>query len=353
MALSKEERIQYNRHLILENVGLKGQCKLQESSVLVVGAGGLGCPVLQYLTAAGVGRIGIIDGDTVDQSNLQRQVLYTKSDVGKLKVNVAVDRLSEQNQFTNFEKHSFYLTKDNAIDLFKRYDIIVDGSDNFPTRYLVSDASFLAQKPLVYGSIYKFEGQVSVFNFKEGPTYRCLFPEPPNPEAIKNCSEIGVLGILPGIIGNFQANEAIKIILDIGEVNSGKLLIYNILNSSQTILNFEKNSAIDIQSLEDNYDYFCGIVPNLKSLLLNDIQDKLSEYFLIDVREEWERLEYNIGGEHVPLSILVSAYEFKNIEQPILLYCGTGNRAEIGQKMLNEKFPELDIYTTEISTILD
>ena len=221
MSLSPEENIQYSRHLILNEIGEIGQKKLKASKVLVIGAGGLGCPILQYLTAAGVGTIGIVDFDTVDKTNLQRQILYTHKDIGAFKAEVAANRLAELNPFVNFKIYVEKLTNKNASNLFSSYDIVVDGSDNFPTRYLINDAAVLANKPVVFGSIYKFEGQVTVFNYQNGPTYRCLFPNPPQPSTVPNCSEIGVLGVLPGIIGSIQANEVIKIICEIGQVLSG------------------------------------------------------------------------------------------------------------------------------------
>ena len=242
MALLVEEQQQYNRHIILDEVGLVGQEKLKSASVLVIGAGGLGCPVLSYLSAAGVGRIGIIDHDTVDQSNLQRQVLYAQLDIGTPKVEAAKRYLSLLNPFVKFESYNEKLTCSNAVDFFENYDIIVDGSDNFPTRYLVNDAAVLTGKPVVFGSVFKFEGQLSVFNYNQGPTYRCLYSRPPGENEAPNCSEIGVIGVLPGIIGSLQANEVIKIICGIGEVLSGKLLLFDALSLNQSLLKFLKNT---------------------------------------------------------------------------------------------------------------
>ena len=217
---------------MLSEIGITGQKKLKDSKVLVIGAGGLGCPVLQYITAAGVGSIGIIDFDVVDVSNLQRQILYSTNDIGANKAAAAKERLNALNPLINIIAYEYKLSNKNALELFSQYDIIVDGSDNFSTRYLVNDACVLTEKPLVYGAIHKFEGQVTVFNFEQGPSYRCLFPEAPSPDSAPNCSETGVLGVLPGIIGVYQANEVLKIILGIGESLSGKLLLIDALKNN-------------------------------------------------------------------------------------------------------------------------
>lgn len=245
----------YNRHIILSEIGLEGQNKLNNSKVLVVGAGGLGCPVLQYLTAAGIGTIGIIDFDVVSESNLQRQILFGSSSLGENKAIAAKERLEDLNATISIQTYPEKLTHKNAISLFQDYDIIVDGTDNFSTRYLVNDASIITKKPLVYAGIYKFEGQVSVFNYNNGPSYRCLFPNPPKEGTIPNCSEIGVLGVLPGIIGTLQANEAIKLILGIGEILSGKVLYYNSLNH-QTNLIKVRRSEEEIQKVMDSAAVF-------------------------------------------------------------------------------------------------
>ena len=231
-ALTDIEKNRYSRHILLDKIGLEGQEKLKGAKVLVIGAGGLGCPVLQYLTAAGVGTIGIIDFDIVDETNLQRQILFTVNDVGVNKAEAAENRLRQLNPYVRFNIYPERLTTKNALNLFSEYDIIVDGTDNFSTRYLVNDACVITGKPLVYGAIYKFEGQVAVFNFNGGPSYRCLFPEPPKSGSVPNCSEVGVIGVLPGLIGTQQANEVIKLILEIGEPLSGKLLTYNSLDNS-------------------------------------------------------------------------------------------------------------------------
>jgi len=243
MPLTPEEKYRYSRHLLLEEVGLEGQEKLKEAKVLVIGAGGLGCPVLLYLAAAGVGTIGVIDFDTIDASNLQRQTLFSTDDVGRSKAEVAKEKLNANNPFINVIAYNEELTNKNSLEIFSAFDIIVDGTDNFHTRYMVNDACLIANKPFVYGAIHKFEGQVSVFNYQEGPTYRCLFPNPPEAGSIPSCSEVGVVGILPGIIGTQQANQVIKIILQIGQVLSGRLMIYNALQSS--FMEIEINKIIN------------------------------------------------------------------------------------------------------------
>ena len=342
---SKEEKEQYNRHFILDAIRIEGQLKLKKSKVLVVGAGGLGCPILQYLTAAGVGTIGIIDNDVVDRSNLQRQILFSIDDIGKPKATAAAQRLSKLNPFIHFITYIDFLSSENALEIFPEYDIIVDGSDNFQTRYLTNDASVITNKPLVFGAIFKFEGQVSVFNYKDGPTYRCLFPTPPNANSIPNCSEIGVLGVLPGIIGCLQANETIKIICELGDVLSGKLLSLNALNLQQNILKFPKNKNIVINHLID-YDLFCGIEKENSLEISNSDFNKylnIDSISLIDVRKDMEREHFNIGGEHIPLHLLQQKLDiFKELDN-IVLYCQVGQRSLIAAKMMLEKFPYKNI----------
>lgn len=271
MELTTAEKQQYSRHLILDEIGLAGQLKIKDTSVLVIGAGGLGCPVLQYLTAAGIGRIGIIDKDVVEQSNLQRQILYTHDDIGSNKAISVTRRLERLNPYIKFDTYPMRLTRDNALELFANYDIIVDGSDNFATRYLVNDAAILKGKPVVLGSIYKFEGQLAVYNYKNGPTYRCLYPTPPKQNEMPNCSEAGVLGALAGIIGSLQANEVLKIICGIGEVLSGKLLTYNMITMNQMILGFEKDTSIIVNRLEDEYELQCEFSVDNMGIIIDEI----------------------------------------------------------------------------------
>lgn len=326
--LTSEEKKQYNRHLILDKIGEKGQLKLKKAKVLVIGAGGLGCPVLQYLTAAGVGTIGIIDNDVVDQSNLQRQILYTIDDIGISKALTASKRLSKLNPFVKFEVYQEKLTRENAISIFEKYDIIVDGSDNFSTRYLTNDASVITKKPLVYGAIFKFEGQVSVFNYNGSGSYRCLYPTPPKPDESPNCSEIGVLGVLPGIIGSLQANEVIKMICEIGEVLTNKVLIYDTLTMRQLTLKFEKSEKVNITTLEEDYDFFCGIKSIENEITLDEIEKNKKLYSLLDVREEYEHEAYNIGGQNIPLKELKDRLDDIDTKKPIVVYCASGIRSK-------------------------
>lgn len=341
--LTTEEKKQYNRHLILDKIGEKGQLKLKKAKVLVIGAGGLGCPVLQYLTAAGVGTIGIIDDDVVDQSNLQRQILYTIDDIGFSKALTASKRLSKLNPFVKFDVYQEKLTRENAISLFEKFDIIVDGSDNFSTRYLTNDASIITKKPLVYGAIFKFEGQVSVFNYKESASYRCLYPTPPKPNESPNCSEIGVLGVLPGIIGSFQANEVIKMICEIGEVLTNKVLIYDTLTMRQLTLKFEKSENANITKLEKDYDFFCGLKSIENEITLNEVENNLENYNLLDVREEYEHEDYNIGGKNIPLNELDDRLDELDTQKPIVVYCASGIRSKKAINLLEKSTKKLQL----------
>jgi sulfur-carrier protein adenylyltransferase/sulfurtransferase len=252
--LTNQEKARYQRQIMLPEVGEEGQLKLRNAGVLMIGCGGLGCPVLQYLTALGVGRIGIADSDTVSESNLQRQILYSMDDIGKPKVDIAKEKLLKQNPLVTVHAFPARVDAGNALKIIRDYDIIVDGSDNFATRYLLNDACVILDKPLVFGSIYMYEGQISVFNYKDGPTYRCLYPEPPIPADMPSAAVIGVLGILPGVIGVLQATEVVKIITGIGEVLSGKLLTYNALEMCFSTFCFKalpKNKQI--KSLLEKY----------------------------------------------------------------------------------------------------
>ena len=324
MKLNNNEKTLYSRHLLLSEIGIEGQEKIKAAKVLVIGAGGLGCPIIQYLTAAGIGTIGIIDGDTVDVSNLQRQILFTVDDIGKSKARCSANRMKQLNPYVKFNIITKFLNKENAIDLFKQYDVIIDGSDNFQTRYLCNDAAVISNKPLVFGSIFKFEGQVSVFNYQNGPTYRCLYPTPPKQGSVPSCSEIGVLGVLPGIIGSYQANEVIKIICGIGAVLSGKLLTINTLYNQNFVLGFEKNKDIKITELID-YDFFCGIETLDNEIDFSELND---EYELIDIRTNLEREIKNIGGIHIPESTIRNNPTLLNAAKKVVLYCETGNRSK-------------------------
>ncbi|HOX83277.1 MAG TPA: molybdopterin-synthase adenylyltransferase MoeB [Chryseolinea sp.] len=344
--LTHFELIRYNRHLILKDFGEVAQLKLKNASVLVVGAGGLGSPALLYLTAAGVGTLGIIDFDTVDLSNLQRQVIFTAYDVGKNKAEAASIQLSKRNPLVLLKTYSEKLTSFNALDLIKDYDVVIDGTDNFPTRYLINDACVLLNKPFVYGSILTYEGQVSVFNYLDGSgdfsaNYRDLFPEPPDPSTVQNCEEAGVLGVLPGIIGTLQANEVIKIITGIGEVLSNKLLLFDSLTLQQNIVHYKsQQSRLNIKYLID-YDDFCGVShkkskslssnPNkMKEVTVQELQ-KLKEsgadFQLIDVREPHEFDICDLGGELIPQAEIPSNVDKIAKNKQVVIHCRSGARS--------------------------
>tara|TARA_R110002050_G_scaffold275455_1_gene420213 strand:+ start:21245 stop:22327 length:1083 start_codon:yes stop_codon:yes gene_type:complete len=331
--------MRYNRHIILSEIGQEGQDKLSNAKVLVIGAGGLGCPILQYLTAAGIGTIGIVDFDEVDISNLQRQVLFGTSSLGKNKAEAAKERLIDLNDSISIIAYAEKLTHQNALDLFNQYDIIVDGTDNFETRYLVNDACIITNKPLVFGAIYKFEGQVSVFNYQNGPSYRCLFPNPPEKGTVPNCSEIGVLGVLPGIIGSMQANEVLKIILGIGNVLSGKLLCYNALTLHNSTLKIKRNEEV-IQSVLKEKDVFhkkqvefhCEV--DVISISVKDVLFKDNIQF-IDVRElhEQPKIE-NFEVTDIPLSTLENNVDKLDVAKKKVIFCQSGIRSKHAVKLL-------------------
>ena len=337
---NQSELNRYSRHLILPEFGVEGQLKLKKAKVLVIGAGGLGNPVLLYLTAAGVGTIGIADYDTVDLSNLQRQVLFTDSDVGNSKLETAVDRLKGLNQHVNFELHKDKITSANAIDIINEYDVVVDGTDNFPTRYLVNDACVIAGKPNVYGSIYRYEGQVSVFNLKEsdgsrGPNYRDLYPSPPPPNMVANCAEGGVLGALAGIIGSMQANEVIKVLTGKGTTLSKRLFIIDTLSfETKTIKLKVSGERPEIKELID-YEKFCGMsnskdpfnITEIRPTELKKMIDKGDDFQLIDVRTEFEHHIANIGGDIFPLDEIVEHIDQISKTKKVVLYCKVGIRS--------------------------
>ncbi len=331
----------YNRHIILSEIGLEGQSKLSNAKVLVIGAGGLGCPILQYLAAAGIGTIGIVDFDVVDISNLQRQVLFGTSSLGKNKAEAAKERLKDLNDSISIIAYAEKLTHQNAINLFNQYDIIVDGTDNFETRYLVNDACIITNKPLVFGAIYKFEGQVSVFNYQNGPTYRCLFPNPPEKGTVPNCSEIGVLGVLPGVIGSMQTNEVLKIILGIGNILSGKLLCYNALTSQTSTLKVNKNEAIFQSVLKEKevfhkkqMEFHCEL-----EIIPISIKDILFEENLqfIDVRElhEQPKIE-NLDVSNIPLNTLENNLDKIDSVKKKIIFCQSGIRSKNAVKLLHK-----------------
>ena len=342
--LSKEEISRYSRHIQIAEIGMDGQKKLKQARVLVIGAGGLGCPVLQYLTAAGVGKIGIVDDDLVDASNLQRQILFDQNDIGKSKVEVAIKKLSKQNSFVQFVGYTERLTNGNALNLFKDYDIIVDGSDNFPTRYLVNDVCVVTGKPLVFGSIYRFEGQVTVFNFENGPSYRCLYPTPPQAGEVPNCSEIGVIGVLPGVIGTRMASECVKMILKIGEVLSGKLLIMDLLGNSNLLISIARNpDNWERKELESNYEDFCGIRPSfigkqISALDLNSLLNNAESFTLLDVREKFEQEICLIpGSQCIPLGEIALRIDEIDRAVPTIVICHHGMRSQSAIEYLNSQ----------------
>lgn len=355
--LSTEERAFYARHLTLSDLGLEGQMRLKSARVLVVGAGGLGSPLLLYLAAAGVGHIGIVDGDVISLSNLHRQVLYTIDDIGKPKAEIARKRLQSLNPHIKIDIFPNFITNDNALEIIKQYDIIADGTDNFPTRYLINDACILANKVNVYASIFKFEGQVSVFNqlLSDGtcsPNYRDLYPTPPAPDAVPNCAEAGVLGVLPGIIGCIQANEIIKIITNIGETLAGKLLIFDTLEMNSHILKIKKtfNNA-DIKNLID-YESFCSTllphkVPSISVAQLYNLQKNNTDFQLIDVREPHEYDQYNLGGILIPLAEVAKNLHKISKEKKVVIYCQSGKRSKEAVKLILDINSGFDIYNLE------
>lgn len=338
--LSQQEQAQYSKQIILPEIGTIGQERLKAAKVLVVGAGGLGCPILQYLTAAGVGTIGIVDGDVVSLSNLQRQVLYTEGELGEKKAEVAKNKLKLLNNNALFNVFTEHLDTNNALDIISGYDLVIDGSDNFPTRYLINDACVILDKPFVSGAIYKFEGQLSVFNWQNGPTYRCIFPQPPADGESPNCADIGVIASLPGIIGTLQANEAIKMITQTGEVLSGKLLTMNVLDMNVHFFNFRLNPVNkQITQLKTTAES-CAIEPVISQVEYTELQAMLAkqpETQLIDVRETEEHAIGNIGGINIPLSQLEFRHTELNAVIPIVLYCASGTRSHHFAKQLQKK----------------
>ncbi len=349
--LNEGEVEQYSRHLSLQDFGLESQIKLKNSSVLVIGAGGLGCPVLQYLVAAGVGKIGIVDNDVIESSNLQRQILFDHDDIGSPKAKVAAAKLTRLNPFIKIHPIIERLKKENAEFLFGGYDLIVDGTDNFSSRYLINDACILFEKPLIHGSIHLFEGMVSVFNFQGGPTYRCLFPEQPDSSSIPSCAEAGVLGVLPGIIGCMQAMEAIKVITGRGQPLSGKILSYNSLSNSTRIINLQAlPQSREIKELPDSCEPSCSdsspkICLNKKIVEisedeLREMMAKKKDLQILDVREDWERMQSRIDPSlHQPLGTLVNSVPVSPLdclipEKEVVVYCKAGVRSRMACEAL-------------------
>jgi len=343
--LNKEEILRYSRHLIMPEVGMEGQQKLKAAKVLCIGTGGLGSPLALYLAAAGVGTIGLVDFDVVDFTNLQRQIIHTTADVGRPKLDSAIEKLEAINPFINIRRFDTLLNSSNALEIFRDFDIIVDGTDNFPTRYLVNDACVLSGKPNVYGSIFRFEGQASVFGTKEGPCYRCLYPEPPPPGLVPSCAEGGVLGILPGLVGVIQATEAIKLILGKGEPLIGRLLLVDALGMKFRELKLRKNPECPacgtrptVTELID-YQQFCGIrgeeTPVVASSAIPEIQpeelkrqlDAKEDVFVLDVREPHEYQICNLGGYLIPLGDLPKRVNELDSSREIVAHCRSGVRS--------------------------
>ncbi len=334
---SEEEKERYSRHFLLQDFGEDGQQKLKNARVLVIGAGGLGCPALQYLAAAGVGTIGIVDGDEVGLSNLHRQILYTNQDIGQNKAVVASYKLQQINPHITTEVFEEFLNIENALDIIDQYDVVLDGSDNFEARYLVNDACVILGKPFVYGAILKFEGQVSVFNYQDGPTYRCLFPEPPKGILIPNCAEVGVIGVLPGLIGSYQANEAIKIITGIGNTLSGRLLMIDALQMS--------HHSIQIKLVPENkqisdlkmYEVQCGSSGNLVTPAEVGRLLEQADVAVLDVRTDLEFQKDNIGGLNIPLASLEEQIHQLDKDKSYLVICQSGVRSRQAINTLNAK----------------
>ena len=351
--LSSEEIRRYSRHILMPELGVEGQKKIKQAAVLLVGLGGLGSPLAMYLAAAGMGRIGLVDNDVVDETNLQRQVIYSNDQVGKSKLTSAKERLQGLNPHIQIDTYETFLTSDNAIEICTPYDMIIDGTDNFSTRYLVNDVSVLLGKPNVHGSIFRFDGQVSVFDARQGPCYRCLYPEPPPPGLVPSCAEGGVLGILPGIIGMIQATEAIKLALGIGDVLIGRLLIYDALRMKFRELKLNKDPQCpicgdnpEIKELID-YDAFCGVVQNVDELLepewnitpleLKSDLDLGKKIRVLDVRQPQEYAISRLPeSELIPLANLEVNLHGLNRAEEIVVMCRSGVRSAQAVKFLRE-----------------
>jgi len=350
--LTREEILRYSRHLLIPEVGLEGQKKLKGSSALIIGTGGLGSPVALYLAAAGIGRIGLVDYDVVDSTNLQRQIIHGTQRIGVLKVESARDRMLDVNPDIDVEIYNEPFTSENAMRIAQNYDILIDGTDNFPTRYLTNDVCVFLGKPNVYGSIFRFDGQASVFYAKEGPCYRCLFPEPPPPGLVPSCAEGGVLGVLPGTIGTIQATEALKVLLGIGSPLTGKLLLYNALDMSFDFVKLKKNpgcrvcgSEADIKELID-YEEFCGVPGfdhaegsagadwDITALQLSEGM-KHNHLKLLDVREPHElQISALPGAVNIPLGTLAARLSELDSAEEMVLVCKSGTRSARALELL-------------------
>lgn len=360
LKLSKEELLRYSRHIIIPEFGLEGQQKLKESSVLVVGTGGLGSPLLLYLAAAGVGKIGIIDFDVLDETNLQRQVLFNTDDVGRPKAEVAKEKLQKLNQHIELVAYIDELTSDNALDIIKEYDVVADGTDNFPTRYLINDACVLLGKTNVYASIFRFEGQVSVFNYPHpdggyGPNYRDLFPEPPPPGFVPSCAEGGVLGVLPGIIGSIQASEVIKVLTGLGDPLTGRLFFFDAQKFETRIFKVRSNDSNPLTGKNPtiteliDYEHFCGLddpdaggthVDEITVRELEVLLKEKADIQLVDVREEFEYHIANLGTDSIliPLSRIGEEYDKIDRDRKVIMFCRSGIRSRNAAVQLQNEY---------------
>lgn len=338
--LSSEELNRYSRHLVLKDFGIEGQKKLKNASVLIVGAGGLGCPALLYLTAAGVGTIGIVDFDTVQESNLQRQILFTVQDIGKNKAEAAKERLDQLNPLIKIITFSFQLGSDNALEVLRNFDVIVDASDNFPTRYLVNDACVLLNKPFVFGSVLEYEGHVAVFNVLHNNTYsanyRDIFPAPPPPDVVPNCERAGVLGVLPGIIGSMQANEVIKLLTSSGELLFNKLFLLSSLSLDIFTIRIKDTGSRETINRLIDYEEFCNShthkkeISSMKEMTvqqLHQLRQSGEDFQLIDVREEHEYETGNLNGELIPMSEIPQQIEKISKAKKVIVHCRSGGRS--------------------------
>nr|WP_228486352.1 molybdopterin-synthase adenylyltransferase MoeB [Paludibaculum fermentans] len=343
MSLTAEELDRYSRHIMLPEVGAEGQEKLKNSKVLLVGTGGLGAPLGLYLAAAGVGTIGLVDFDTVSVSNLQRQVIHGTKDIGRRKLDSAADTLLDINPNVNIVKHEVALTSENALAIVGAYDVVADGTDNFPTRYLVNDACVLTGKPNAYGSIFRFEGQASVFATEEGPCYRCLYPEPPPPGLVPSCAEGGVLGILPGVIGLIQATEVVKLLLGIGQTLAGRLLLYDAMNMKFRELKLRKNPDCPVCGTNRtvtkliDYHQFCGMPKEISALEVKAKLARKDDFVLIDVREPHEHQARNIPeATLIPLGQLPQRMLEIDRSKLVIVHCKSGMRSAKACTLLRE-----------------
>lgn len=350
--LTKDESARYSRQIRLSEIGKEGQLKLKSSSVLVVGAGALGCPVLQYLTAAGVGTLGIVDNDWIDESNLQRQILYDIYDLSKPKTLIAKEKLESLNPNVTFRTHFIRLNKDNALDIIKGYDIIVDCTDNFASRYLINDACIILNKPLVYGAINKFTGQAMVLNYKNGPTLRCIFPDPPHPLEVPSCAEAGVIGSIAGIIGSIQATEVIKIIIGTGEVLSGKMFIVDSLNFSTEIISLKRDPEHSlIHKLGEYEDECLSGSEQIKEIYLEDLKEMLSvqpNLKIIDLRDEADADSLGFECMKIPYYEISQKLHLLTGSGPIIFYCKYGIKSSNVINFLKKYHDMKNLYSLAI-----